>query len=383
MNARYTVSLLAVLVWLGGCATAPPAPAGRLVIVGGALSREHGEVFRRVLERVGADGTVGVLPTASGVPDESGPYWRDGFDAWAARPVAEIVPLTTANAERAEAPEIAAEIAACRGLFFTGGDQSRITAVFRPDSGDTPCYRAVRELLDRGGVISGSSAGAAMMSDPMIRGGSSIGALRSGARFGDQEPETGVWIGKGMGLFPYGIVDQHFLARGRLGRLVVALVATHTRFGFGIDEDNALVVDLGTGTIETVGPRALLLVDAGGANRDESGYTGLRIDLLGDGGIADATTGEVRPAAHERRLSPPAAEGTLDVAAKPFDRDALTGAIASLANGEAGTVRIGRADWFVELRRTPSTRFYSDGRTEPDTIHVVGLELAIRSARAP
>ena len=63
---------------------------------------------------------------------------------------------------------------------------------------------------------------AASMSDPMIAGGDSLNSLLLGPRT-ENSKGRGVEIEKGMGFFPYGFTDQHFLRRGRFGRLVVAL----------------------------------------------------------------------------------------------------------------------------------------------------------------
>ncbi len=83
----------------------------------------------------------------------------------------------------------------------------------------------------------------------MIGGGNSLGALTHGViedYQGDDFPEgDGVLMTKGLGFFPFGIVDQHFDQRGRIGRLIVALINEKNRFnmGFGVDENTALIYD--------------------------------------------------------------------------------------------------------------------------------------------
>ena len=88
--------------------------------------------------------------------------------------------------------------------------------------------------------MSGSSAGAAIMSDPMITSGSSVEALVYPPA--PQPHDTRLSVGRGLGFFPLGLVDQHFLQRGRLGRLVAAMMATGWPHGFGIDENTAMVI---------------------------------------------------------------------------------------------------------------------------------------------
>ena len=106
-------------------------------------------------------------------------------------------------------------------VYFTGGDQAKILAALAPGGVRDPALTAIRAALDAGGLLAGSSAGAAMMSQPMILGGTSLEALVHGVTENPKEP--GLLIGTGLGFFPFGMVDQHFIKRGRLGRLVVAM----------------------------------------------------------------------------------------------------------------------------------------------------------------
>jgi cyanophycinase len=244
------------------------AGSGRLVIVGGALRARHADVYRAVLDHVGPTGRVGVLPTASGVPEESGPGTVEDFQRHASEgQVIELIDVRHDTPELAHDPQIVAAIEACDAIWFTGGDQSRIIAVFRPEAGDTPGFHAIRSVLQRGGVIGGTSAGAAMMSDPMIRWGNSHEALLLGAA--DDLEDFGVAIGRGMGFFPFGVTDQHFIARGRLGRLLVACDLAGVTLGFGVEENCALVVDLATGTLTAVGEPGLLAIERVGAAGEE------------------------------------------------------------------------------------------------------------------
>jgi cyanophycinase len=98
-------------------------------------------------------------------------------------------------------------------------------------------------------VIGGTSAGAAMMPDEMIVGGASVSNPSVGA----------VRMGPGMGFLPGIVIDQHFAQRGRLGRLLAALVLQPAVVGLGIDEDTAIIV---TGDeFKVVGSGAITVVD--------------------------------------------------------------------------------------------------------------------------
>jgi cyanophycinase len=193
------------------------------------------------------------------------------------------IPLTTENAKDADSPEMAASLRACSGYFFVGGDQSRIVQVFKPAGRSTAALDAVTARHREGAVISGSSAGAGMMSDPMIAGGTSAGALANGVRREGGE-SGGVSIAPGLGFFKQAIVDQHFLARGRLARLIVAtLNLPESRVGFGIDENTALVV--GDNEAWIVGESAVILIDSRNATRENGAQGGnnVRFALLSSG----------------------------------------------------------------------------------------------------
>ncbi|MEM8783545.1 MAG: cyanophycinase [Planctomycetota bacterium] len=264
-----------VFAVIGGLSLANPSQAepdpprqaddGHLVIVGGGLQPDNEPIYRAVLDRIPDDGTLGVLPTASGVPEESGPGHVADFRQYAG-PNQKIVLLDIRNGDvgKANDPAWAEKIKACDGLWFTGGDQSRIVATFRPDEGDTPAYAAMWDVLNRGGVIGGTSAGAAMMSDPMIKWGNSHEALLLGVV--NDVPDFGVGVGKGMGFLPDAIVDQHFFARGRLGRLLVAMqhdyVRDEGRLGVGVGENSAFVFNIGfkQSPPHAIGPNGVLLV---------------------------------------------------------------------------------------------------------------------------
>jgi len=188
--------------------------------------------------------------------------------------------------------------------------QSRIVDVFRPRGAATPAHDALMARFRDGAVVAGSSAGAAIMSDPMIAGGSTREALRLGAQQRetsssdeDDDAPSGVLIEPGIGFLRHAIVDQHFLARGRIGRLIAAVVDLE-RFdlGFGIDENTALVVD--GSVVAPVGASGVIVVDEKGATRSASGVTGLGLHLLGTGDSFDIDTRRVTNASTGSPLTP-------------------------------------------------------------------------------
>jgi cyanophycinase len=215
------------------------------------------------------------------------------FDAVGGEGTAQGIFLTVDNPADAALPEIVAQIEACSGFYFVGGQQRRIVEVFRPGEGDSPAFQAlVRRHLD-GAVVSGSSAGAAIMTDPMINGGSSLGALSAGVR--PEDGEEGVILHRGLGLWDGAFVDQHFLARGRWARLLVAILATDgLDLGMGIDENTAIVVD--GDSVWVAGASGVVFFDTRNVVLDEAGHagSGIGLYLLGPGDRVDMGSGAIQ-----------------------------------------------------------------------------------------
>ncbi|MEQ8820648.1 MAG: cyanophycinase [Sumerlaeia bacterium] len=343
----------------------PASPkAGHLIIVGGGLWPENTAVYEKILSLVPEDGRIGILPTASGEPESSGPAYVDDFTTYGAGSRTELIEITFTTPERASENEYVSKIADKQVLFFTGGDQSRITAAFRTNGQDTPGYRAVKAVLDKGGVIAGSSAGAAMMSDPMLRWGDSEEALLIGQ---SEAPDRGVGIGQGMGFFPYGLTGQHFLQRGRFGRLIAALEATDKELGFGVEYKKGIHVDLAQDRIQPLHDQALLLIDRASAAREGLARKGLRVSLLGPNEIVNANTGDITIVPAEGRETLAALENGMATIAPmdgAFDDYKLQEFIVMLAKYPADKITV-TSDFFeFHLREDDRTQFLTSGTDE-------------------
>ena len=201
-----------------------PAPAepihGSLVICGGAALPP--EVIQRFIALAdGPNARLVVIPTASGVaeiPDELEPR----IAIWRQQQVQELTFLHTRSPDIANEAEFCAPLARATGVWFIGGVQSRITDAYL----GTQAEQEFHGVLRRGGVIGGTSAGAAVMTQVMIRRGIPGGAD----------------LGRGFGFFPNAVIDQHFLKRNRTPRLMSVLLDHPGHFGLGIDEETAVVV---------------------------------------------------------------------------------------------------------------------------------------------
>ncbi len=253
-------------------------PSGTLVIAGGALGRYERAILGRFIDAAGGPAKrFSVLPAATVDPHAG---FRRFVENAAALGVdrSSISLLEVSGSvpgwERGASDRRQVEaLEGSDGVWILGGDQNRLTALLvLPDGRDTPLLAALRARLDAGAAIGGTSAGAAVMCDPMIGGGTSFGALAcpraSGP--GPGEMDRALWMSRGFGLFPCGIVDQHFDARARMGRLVEAVMTDGDglRPGFGIAEDSAMAWDAAAGTVEAMGAGGVYIVDPRRAVRD-------------------------------------------------------------------------------------------------------------------
>ena len=222
-----TLFMLIVGLLLTGCAQ----QHGRLLIIGGALDADNAPIYRALEREPDERLRIVVIPTASGVPERSGPGTAMDLHANLERPTVTVIDPRTAPMR-----EVVRAIDGADAVWFTGGDQRRITEHLL----DTPAHRACFRLLDRGGTIAGTSAGAAMMGDVMITGGRR------------DEVETA----RGMGFLPGVLTDQHFRERERLERLSAAMTRHEIGVGVGVNENRAVLVDLGTRQMRTIGALA-------------------------------------------------------------------------------------------------------------------------------
>jgi len=366
-TCRAIVLVSAALAVLSGCTAEREVPSatdvetsdgpGRLVIVGGSLDRDNADVYRAVVDAREGDGPFCVLPTASGVPEESMASAVEAFEQYGASPVDGIF-VTTENPEAASDSLVVERIRACSGYWFTGGVQSRVIEVFRPDGVATPGYEALMERFEAGAVVGGSSAGAAMMPPRVIAGGSSDEALQNGVvSSGD---EDGVIVEVGMGYFDHAVVDQHFLARGRIGRLLVATLAgVGGGIGLGIDENTGVVVDGSDAAV--VGESGAILVDARGAEREGLGHggRGIVLHLVGTGDAIDLETLEVFPASDKTEVE--TSSSAVEPPEDPFERWAFLQVLSDLAASEASTVEMAGAGHTITVEKGEGFRALSYG----------------------
>ena len=252
--------------------------AGDLILVGGALQPLNTEVYKSIVERL-QSGPVCVFGTASSEPEEFAQSYIRDFTRYGADAV--FVDISVDNAPQSTSDSSLIErIEACGGYFFIGGDARRITEAFLVEGEDTPALATLRRRFQEGAVIAGTSAGAAVLSETTISGGSSVDTLLGGANT--------VSLEQGLGFVGGIVFDPHFLERGRFGRLLGALVETSEPLGAGLSEDTALIIPE-TGPWQVVGTGFVVLIEMP-PETDIEQLAGVPVSLLASGDSFDPVT---------------------------------------------------------------------------------------------
>jgi cyanophycinase len=218
---------------------------GPLIIIGGHEERDP-EGKRTILKEIAKRVSGGKLVLATIASHKPEGYFDEYQRAFEGLGIGELVELYLEERSEAEAEDKLKILDDAAGIFFSGGDQLRITSQL----GDTPIEKRVLALHQRGGVIAGTSAGATAMSETMLVRGTSSETHRIGD----------LHMAPGLGLLRDVIIDQHFAERGRFGRLLGAVAHNPRVLGMGIDEDTAAIVE--QDELRAIGSGAVYIVDA-------------------------------------------------------------------------------------------------------------------------
>jgi cyanophycinase len=218
---------------------------GWIVPIGGAENKENDrKILRRFVEVSGGErADIVVIPTASRM-HETGPRYESLFSELGAERVTVMDFDTRRDCQE---PNRLRRIEEASGIFFTGGNQLRLTALL----GGTPVAQLIRKRNASGVTVGGTSAGASILSEHMIAFGDEGSSVISGS----------VRLAPGLGLTNRFVIDQHFRQRDRLGRLVTALAYNPFAVGIGLDEDTAVFISPDE-TLEVEGSGGVTVVDA-------------------------------------------------------------------------------------------------------------------------
>jgi cyanophycinase len=208
---------------------------------------------------------VVLIPTAgmyTGAPS------HDRFlEPWRNRGLASLDLFHTFSREQANDPAFVKMLAEATGVWFGGGRQSLLVDSYR----GTEVEKQLRALLARGGVIGGTSAGAAVMSRVMITSG------REEAR-----------LAEGFDFVSEAVIDQHFLKRNRLKRLVGVVKRNPELVGLGVDERTAMVVDVRQKRFRVLGESYVIACLPEPPTKPDV-PAGTRLEILKPGDEADLT----------------------------------------------------------------------------------------------
>jgi cyanophycinase len=248
---------------------------GRLFIIGGGEDRCCGAgVLEKFVELAGGDrARITLVTTATGIPDEVHAEYEQVFRKLGVDNTRELRLRGRADAD-GELAESA--LRGATGVFFSGGDQSRIRALVGSRSNEI-----LAERLADGLVVAGTSAGATALGRTMILGGERPGVSAATVR-----------TAPGLGLLAGVLIDMHFAERGRLPRLLSAVALAPDHIGVGIDENTAILVEggqfevLGSGVATVVDPEGSTVVHPAG-DYDPITLFGVRLHLMPAGCVFD------------------------------------------------------------------------------------------------
>jgi cyanophycinase len=262
---------------------------GYLIPIGGAEEKlRHATILRRFAAIAGGDDArLAIIPTASRMGDTAARYEAIFRDFG----VGQVDSLPFEERADCKKPEYLKILERATGVFFTGGNQLRLSTTL----GGTPVTALIRERNREDGMhVAGTSAGASFMAEHMIAGGDEGSTPRSDM----------VTLVPGLGLTHSMIVDQHFRQRDRLGRLLTSISYNPRPIGIGLDEDTAAFIDpdyklevVGSGALTIVDPAELEFSSMDSAKRhDPVCLINIRLHVLVEGGTYDFETRKARAA---------------------------------------------------------------------------------------
>jgi cyanophycinase len=257
-----------------------PAVLGELVIIGG---REDKQGDRKILKELARKTNGGKLIVVTAASEVANDLWEDYKLQFRDLGVKKVEHLAIEQPEEARNPRLLSTLEKARTIFFTGGDQLKITSKI----GGTAIEETITKIYQQGGIIAGTSAGASVMGQTMLVGGEN-----------SESHKVGNWMmAPGMGLAPGMIIDQHFAQRGRIGRLLGAVALNPRILGIGIDEDTAIIVQgdkfkvMGTNAVYVVDGHGVTYTNIAEASADKTmSMHDVHLHILAEGEVYDFKT---------------------------------------------------------------------------------------------
>lgn len=221
---------------------------GNLVIIGGAEDKkEKCEILKEVVKRSKESGKpLIVLTAATDYPEEVGGVYKNVFKKLN---YTDIKIIHVKEREDANREDFCKEILNSGCVFFTGGDQLKITSLI----GGTNMLESLKEAYRNGTLIVGTSAGASCVCSTMVVSGMDDNSPR----------KCTIKMAPGLDIMRGVLIDQHFAQRGRIGRLLSAIAQNPEMLGIGIDENTAIVLEESS-ILSVIGSGAVTIADGRG-----------------------------------------------------------------------------------------------------------------------
>ncbi len=275
-----------------------PETVGSLMIIGGSERFDQREYWEEIVRLSGGPGSrIAILPLATFDPIRKSKWVAEAIEAAGGETVTLPVAwrqMSRSPREAAADPDVLALVRESSGIYILGGSQDRIIRGLHGEDGEPlPLLGAIHDLYRRGGVVAGTSAGAAVMSKVMYRSANSVlDTLLTGVTMGRE-------LGNGLGLLDERwFVEQHCLVRGRFARSLVAMHSEGIRYGIGVDENSAIVVRNGK-DVRVLGYKGALVMDLSQATTEKAlgrfNLSNVRLTYLDRGDRFDLLTMEVTP----------------------------------------------------------------------------------------
>lgn len=370
---------------------------GSLAIIGGALRYDNSVVWQRIVQESGGQGAkIAIIPAASANPDRTGQNLvkvlkQYGADAY-------LLPLSIKYLDKDGKPTYTKvnrdtqwldQLKNTSAVYFSGGDQSRITKVlFDEDGTRTPLLEAIWDLYRRGGLIAGTSAGAAIMSETMFSNAKSV------LHTLQNEIHVGREIDQGLGFIgPHIFVDQHLIIRGRFARMLPVMQSQQIPLGLGVDENTAMFI-FQQRNLEVVGYKGVIVLDLN-QQQKKSTKTGFqlqnaRISYLSHGDKLDLISKAITPSADKELIKTTQSEEAdqqprmySDILANTAVVELISNLIESPARSLKGLAFDARSNsnslgFEFHFQKTPESLGYYSSQSGMDNFTVSGIRLDVR-----
>ncbi|MFZ6820241.1 cyanophycinase [Undibacterium sp. Ji22W] len=374
---------------------------GSLLIIGGALRNDNAVVWERLIDQAGGKNSkIAIIPAASGNPDRAADFVVQTLKKYGGN--AFVVPLSikyeTKDGQKKTSQinqdlHWIKQIEQADGVYFTGGDQAKITrALVNEDGKPSAMLTTIWSLYQRGGIIAGTSAGAAIMSSTMFNNAKSVlTTLKLGV---NDEKE----IAAGLGFIGDDIfIDQHLIIRGRFARMLPVMLKKNYKLGIGIDENTALLVRPQR-DIEVIGYKGAILIDFDtvktSTSLPEFNLQNAHISYMSHGDRFELQSKKMFPAPDKSLITSTESEDS-DQAAVFYPNILGNSAVVELMSGLAESSRhsaLGLAfdthskvkpdlGYEFTFSKTPDTQAYFSSGSGAETFTVMRLRLDVRPVK--